>query len=60
MAQGVASHVLQLAERHGADLEGYKVICNHLKEVKEYSGGQGDITGIYGAVRMKSGLRFEI
>ena len=31
----------------------------HMEMVEKYAGAKGDIAGIYGAVRMESGLKFE-
>lgn len=59
MAIKVASHVLGLAERSGAELKAYKEGKKHLDMVKENAGPGGDIAGIYGAVRLESGLPYE-
>ena len=59
MARGVASHVLDLAEKSGTELAAYKVGSKHLEAVERCVGENGDISGIYGAVRMESGLKFE-
>jgi hypothetical protein len=40
-------------------LGAFKVASMHLEMVEEYAGAKGDIAGIYGAVRMESGLKFE-
>ena len=31
----------------------------HMEMVEKYAGAKGDIAGIYGVVRMESGLKFE-
>ena len=59
MARGVASHVLDLAEKSGTELAAYKVGSKHLEAVETCVGENGDISGIYGAVRMESELKFE-
>lgn len=60
MAQGVAEHVLDLAEKTGTKLKSYEVVKEHLDVVERETGEKGDIAGIFGAVRSESGLGFEI
>ncbi|KAI9663953.1 MAG: hypothetical protein M1821_007444 [Bathelium mastoideum] len=59
MAKHVASHVLALAEETGTSLSSYKVAVDHIDDVEKHAGEAGDISGIYGAIRKKSGLPFE-
>jgi len=59
MAKGVADHVLGLAEQSGTELAAYKVGKKHLDIVDDHTGSTGDIAGIYGAVRLESGLEFK-
>jgi len=58
-ARSLTSHVLELARSSGASVKGYEVAIEHLKVVEEQKGGKADITGIYGAVRIESGLPYE-
>lgn len=59
MAQKVAQHVQELAKSSRVDLEAYEVAARHLDIVKDHAGDAGDISGIFGAVCVASGLRFE-
>ncbi|KAI9741707.1 MAG: hypothetical protein M1834_000092 [Cirrosporium novae-zelandiae] len=55
-----AGHALKLASDAGARMRAVEMIDDHLKTVEELKGGdKGDIAGIYGAVRVESGLKFE-
>jgi hypothetical protein len=36
-----------------------KVADDHLKVVKNHMGAKGDLAGIYGAVRLEAGLKYE-
>ena len=58
-ARGLASHVLDLAEGCGTNLASYKAAVGHLAAAETYTGPSGDIAGIYGAVRLESGLSYE-
>lgn len=58
-ARAAAEHVTVLAEGAGAELGAFKVAVKHMEIVEKYAGAQGDIAGIYGAVRVESGLNFE-
>ena len=57
-ARGLASHVLGLAQASQVSLPSYEVAVNHLAVAEKHAGPKGDITGIYGAVRIESGLNF--
>jgi len=59
MAVKVSSHVVALAEAHGADLPAYKAVRKQINVVKEYCGSEGDLLGVYGAGRLQSGLPYE-
>ena len=54
----LAQENLDLAKVVGAKLRGYEVGMDHQKLVKEHVGAGGDISGIYGAVRLESGLPY--
>jgi hypothetical protein len=58
-AEALSSHVLALAKASGTSLKGYEVAVNHLAVAKGQAGPEGDILGIYGAVRVESGLPFK-
>jgi hypothetical protein len=58
-ARAVAQHVLTLAEQTDVELGAFKVATGHMEMVEKHAGAQGDIAGIYGAVRVESGLEFE-
>ena len=59
MARGLISEVLSLATECGTSLRAYEVASQHMAMVEAYAGSTGDISGIYGAIRQESGLRFE-
>lgn len=59
MARNVASHVLELARATGTSLKAYEVAERHMQVVQKTEGSKGDISGIYGAVRLESGLKYE-
>ena len=40
-------------------MKNVEVANEYLKVVKEYMGARGDIIGIYGAKRVKAGMKFE-
>jgi hypothetical protein len=58
-ARALASHVLGLAEASKASLKSYEVAVEHLHSAQVHAGPESDITGIYGAVRLESGLPFQ-
>jgi len=55
----VASHVLELARASKTSLKSYDVALEHLATAESHAGPESDIGGIYGAVRLESGLPFE-
>ncbi|KAL8694321.1 MAG: hypothetical protein Q9218_001026 [Villophora microphyllina] len=59
LARKDAKHALDLANTHGARMKDVEVADGHLEDVQKHSGKNGDIAGIYGAVRYESGLKFE-
>ena len=59
MAQHVAAEILDMAKETGTSLKAYATAVEHMKTVKSHAGPSGDISGIYGAVRMESGLEYE-
>jgi len=59
LARKDAGHALALAASAGAKLKDVEVADAHLAVVQKRMGPRGDITGIYGAVREESGLKFE-
>jgi 3-hydroxyisobutyrate dehydrogenase-like beta-hydroxyacid dehydrogenase len=59
LAKKDARHALSLANACGAKMRNLEVADAHLDEVKEHDGEKGDIAGIYGAVRVESGLKYE-
>lgn len=60
MVKEIAQHVLDLAKKSGMDLKTYKIACKHLDDVENHVGSDGDISGIYGAIREENGLGFRI
>lgn len=58
-AQDVAAHVLEIEKSTGTSVKGYEVAVDHLQAAEDHAGDKADITGIYGAVRLKSGLPYE-
>ncbi|KAF4625075.1 hypothetical protein G7Y89_g13096 [Cudoniella acicularis] len=59
MIKEVADHVNNLAKQSGTELGAYKIACRHVDMAKKHAGVAGDVAGIYGAVRVESGLSFE-
>lgn len=57
-ARALTSKILDLAKKLNVSLPGYEVAINHLAVPEKHAGPKGDITGIYGAVRVESGLEF--
>lgn len=55
----LASEILELGKRSGTSLRAYEQGVQHMKVVQQHVGSSGDISGIYGAVRLESGLNFE-
>lgn len=59
-ARHLTSQVLDLAKASSVSLKSYKVAVEHLETVETNAGSKGDITGIYGAVRVESQMRYEL
>lgn len=55
-----ASHALDLGQQNGVELKNAQVAKEYVQDVAKHAGGdKGDIAGIYGAVRMRAGLKYE-
>ena len=52
-------HAKSLADRAGVQVKSGDVAGKHLQDVIDYDGDHGDMAGIYGAVRVEAGLKFE-
>jgi 3-hydroxyisobutyrate dehydrogenase-like beta-hydroxyacid dehydrogenase len=52
-------HAKDLADKAGVQMKSLDVAGQHLKDVVDHAGDDGDIAGIYGAVRREAGLKFE-
>ena len=59
MAQNVALHVKDMAKAAGVNIPAYEVASKHMDLIENHVGKGGDIDGIYGAVRLESGLDYE-
>lgn len=59
LAKAVAHHIQEMAEQSGTALPSYQIACQHMDLVEEHAGKSGDVAGIYGIVRIASGLQFE-
>ncbi|KAM7183676.1 putative oxidoreductase YfjR [Rhypophila sp. PSN 637] len=59
LARKDAGHALSLAKAAGTRMKNVETADAHLAQVKEHAGEKGDIAGIYGAVRMEAGLKYE-
>lgn len=55
----LSSEILGLAKEKGASLKAYEAGNKHMELVKSHTNATGDISGIYGAIRLESGLAFE-
>lgn len=53
-------HAKALAESVGVQMHTLEAPDANLAALKEHSGPTGDIAGIYGAARLKAGLKFEV
>jgi 3-hydroxyisobutyrate dehydrogenase-like beta-hydroxyacid dehydrogenase len=52
-------HALNLASASGTRARQLETGADHLEMVKKACGEKGDLAGVYGAVRLESGLKFE-
>ena len=59
MAKKVASHVRELADSSGTVLPAYEAAQKNLELLEQRVGSQADIDGLYGAIRLQSGLPYE-
>lgn len=59
LARKDAGHAMKLAEAAGVKLPNVETGDAHLVGLKEHVGEKGDIAGIYGAVRLENGLKYE-
>ena len=59
-ARSLTSQILELALGSTTSLKSYKVAVDHLAVTEAHAGPRCDIMGIYGAVRVESGLPFEL
>ena len=57
-ARHLTDQVLELAKENDVSLKSYQVAVDHLADVEEKAGPKEDICGIYGVVRMESGMPF--
>ena len=57
-AKALTSQILDLALASMTSLKSYKVAVDHLAVAEAHAGPHCDIMGIYGAVRVESGLPF--
>ena len=57
-ARHLTAQVLELAKANNVSLKSYEVALDHLADVEKNVGPKEDISGIYGAVRMESGMDF--
>lgn len=58
-ARDLGSRVLTLADSLDLSLNAYRAGINHMAVAEEHGGPKCDVTSIYGAVRVESGLSFE-
>ena len=59
LARKDIKHALNLAEASSTRMKGVEVVDGHLADVQKQKGSKGDLAGIYGAVRVESGLEYE-
>jgi 3-hydroxyisobutyrate dehydrogenase-like beta-hydroxyacid dehydrogenase len=59
LARKDARHAMDLAKASGVQMKSLEVVDAHLALVKQHTGAKGDIAGIYGAVRLEAGLKYE-
>lgn len=55
----LSTEVNRLAESFDMEIKGYQVGVQHMAVAQDHAGPKCDITSIYGAVRLESGLPFE-
>ncbi|KAL1879352.1 hypothetical protein VTK73DRAFT_7083 [Phialemonium thermophilum] len=59
LARKDARHAMNLAAAAGTRMYNVETGDKHLAALKEHVGAKGDIAGIYGAVRLEAGLKYE-
>ena len=59
LIQHLADVTMDMAKESRTSLKTYETAVEHMKTVKSHAGPQGDIAGLYGVVRMESGLQYE-
>ena len=59
MAQSLAAETMDMAKESDTSIKAYETAVEHMKMVESYAGPTGDIAGLYGVVRMESGLNYE-
>ena len=57
-ARALTSQILELASASKTSLKSYEVAIERLASAEIHAGPECDILGIYGAVRVESGLSF--
>ena len=50
---------MDIAKSGGAKIPALEIIDRHLQGAKNYAGQKADMTAIYGALRLESGLPYE-
>ena len=55
----LTSVVRDLGIQSGTCLKAYQVALDHIAVAEKTVGPKGDLAGIYGAVRLESGLKYE-
>jgi len=53
-------HASSLASNAGVEMKALEVAKSHLQDVQKERGDKGDLAGIYGVVRMESGLPYSL
>ena len=59
LARKDVKHALALAEASETKMKGAEIASAHLEDVQKQKGSKGDLAGVYGAVRVESGLVYE-
>ena len=59
MVKHIASHVLELAKSCGTKLPLYETARRNMDIVEDTAGLDGDVDGLYGAIRVLSGLPYQ-
>lgn len=59
MAQSLAAETMDMARESSTSIKAYETAVEHMKMVKSYARPTGDIGGLFGVVRMESGLNYK-